>query len=393
MRSRHGLWLAGLLLAACNVDPVERDVSALRTADAAGRKQAAQALAGQRDPRAAKALAFALGDPDKDVRCAAAQALGQQDPAAAVPALTAMLAAHGPGHECAYAPLGQLHDARALGPLLDAARGGKDPAALAAVVAFGPAALGPLLGALRNERDPRHAEELARAVITAGGKDALAPLLAMMGEYDRTANANAATALGLLGDAQAVPALVQAADAGIGPAFRALGRLGQPGLSNLEVRLGSPRPWQRNLALAALAQARDPAVVPLLQHGLQSASPGVADGSALVLSQLAGFAPVPAGTSLDPMLQSAAIAALERAAAQGDTRALVATLDLYLRRSDGEDQLIDLMEMGGDERLAAAFLQSRSEKLRAAASEWTRQTGRKPCAGGAGACAEAVASP
>jgi HEAT repeat protein len=393
MRSRDGLWLAGLLLVACNVDPVERDVSALRTADAAGRRQAAQALSGQRDPRAAKALAFALGDPDKDVRCAAARALGQQDPATAVPALAAMLAAHGPGHECTYEPLGKLHDARALGPLLAAARDGKDPAALAAVVAFGPAAVGPLVGALRNEREPRHAEELARAVIAAGGKDALAPLLAMMGEYDRTANANAATALGLLGDAQALPALIQAADAGIGPAPLALARMGPPGLANLEVRLGSPRPWQRNLAMAALAQARDPAVVPLLERGLQSASPGVADGCALVLAQLAGFAPAPAGVAMDAALRPAAIAALERAGAQGDSRALVASLDLYLRRPDGEDQLIDLMEMGGDERLAAAFLQSRSEKLRAAAADWARQTGRKPCAGGAGACAEVAASP
>jgi HEAT repeat protein len=384
-----------LLLAACNADPVERDVSALRTADAAGRKQAAQALAGQRDPRAAKALAFALGDPDKDVRCAAARALGQQDPATAVPALTAMLAARGPGHECTYAPLGELHDARALGPLLAAAQGGKDPAALAAIVAFGPSAMGPLLGALRNERDPRYAAELAQAVVAAGGKDALTPLLAMIGEYDRTANANAATALGLLGDAQALPALIQAADAGIGPAPVALARLGQPGLANLEVRLGSPRPWQRNLALAALAQARDPAVVPLLERGLQSPSPGIADGSALVLAQLAGLAPPPAGTTTDAALRPAALAALERAGAQGDTRALAAVIDPYLRKPEGEDQLIELMEMHGDERLAAAFLQSRSEKLRTAAGEWARQTGRKPCAGGAGApeCAVVATSP
>ena len=393
MRPRAALCLAGLLLASCTGDPVERDVSALRTADAAGRKQAAQGLAAQRDPRAAKALAFALGDPDNAVRCAAAHALGEQDPATAVPALTAMLAARGPGHECTFAPLGKLRDARALGPLLAAAERGKDPAALAAVVAFGPAALNPLLGALRNEHDPRHAEELARAVLAAGGKDALAPLLAMMGEYDRTANANAATALGLLGDAQALPALVKAADAGIGSAPAALARLGQPGLANLEVRLGSSRPWQRNLALAALAQARDPAVVPLLERGLQSPSPGIADGAALVLAQLAGFAAAPAGVPPDASLRAPAIAALERAGAQGDTRALAAGIDHALRKPGGEDQLIERMEMHGDERLAAAFLQSRSEKLRAAATEWTRQTGRQPCAGGAGACAVAVASP
>ena len=379
---RVGLLCAALLLVAgCNSDPVAGDIESLKGADAAGRKAAAERLSSQEDPRVAPALAKALRDADQGVRCAAAKGLGQQDPGVAVEPLATFLTSRGMGHECAYAPLGELKAARAAAPLLAAPR---NEQALAALASLGPAAITPLVGALRREADARRAEELAHALAKAGGRAAVPALLELITEYDRNANANAATALGLIGDAQALPALVKAADAGIGPATVALARIGEPGLQALLARLDHPRPWQRDLAVAALAQARDPAVVALLERGLQDASPNIADGCARVLALLAGLVPPPAGVSIDPALKGPATAALDRAAANGNSRALAATIDAYLRQPDGEDQLIDMLEMHGDERLASAFLRTTSTRLHAAAVEWSRQTGKRVCADPAG---------
>ncbi|MGH8029739.1 MAG: HEAT repeat domain-containing protein, partial [Arenimonas sp.] len=380
MPLRPVLCLALLLLAGCNHDPIASDVEAVKGADAPGRKAAALRLAGLRDPRIAPVLVRALRDPDHDVRCAAAQALGQQDPADAVEPLVSLLATRGLGYECAFAPLGQLKDARAAAPLIAAATGNDSDQALATLAALGPGAMPALINGLRKEPDPHRAEAIAKALIAAGGKAVLPALLELNKEYDRTANANAVLALGLLGDAQALPALVAAADKGIGSAPLALARLGAPGIDNLVVRIGSPRPWQRDLAIAALAQARDPAIVPALGQGMKSPTPAVADASARLLAQLAGIGTPTPGMAVDAALKASALAALQRAAAGGDTRALAATLDHYLDQADGEDQLIDLMEMHGDERLAAAFIASGSERLRAAAGEWSRQTGKRPCA-------------
>jgi HEAT repeat protein len=371
---RKAIWIVAgsgmLLLAACGGDPVESQLTALRTGDAAGRKAAAQALADRPDPRAASDLVHALRDPDAQVRCAAARALSKQDAAVALPALVEILSTRAPGHECTYGPLAALHDPRAIPPLLIAASAGDNAPAVDAVVAMGPAAVGPLVNTLRTERDPARARTWARALVGAGGKDALAPLLQLIVENDRTANANAALALGMLGDAQALPALAKAADAGIGPAPEALARLGQPGVDDLLARLDRPSELQRRNAATALAQADRPDVVLALDAALRADSPVHAAGAAQALVRMA--------TTPDHPLHAEAVAALDRAWDRSDTRTIATGVAYYLtRHPDGEDRLIDALEMHGDDVLADAFIASSSDALRAAATEWKRLGGAK----------------
>jgi HEAT repeat protein len=375
MRVRHLLWLALALAAGCGKDQITQDVSAVRTADAPGRQAAALRLAGKTDPRIAPALAAALGDVDRDVRCAAARSLGTQPAAEAVPPLLALLASHGPGFDCTYEPLGQLRDARAALPLLAAVRGGSAPA-LTALGAMGPVAIPALIDLLRNETDPRRAEEYARRLVAAGGKDALQPLLQLLSENDRRANANAALALGLLGDPQALAPLVKAADAGIGSAPAALTHMGPAGLQDVIARLERPQLFQRNMAQAALAQANPAELMALLERDLQSVDDAAATRSAHALVWLAN-------TTASP-LQASAEAALEKAWTRGDTRTVSLAVDYYLpRHADGEDLLIDALEMHGDEHLATALLNAPSPTLRAAGAEWARQRGVKPVAAAA----------
>jgi len=378
---RHaGLLCAMLLAAGCQKDPVDRDVRVLDTpGEAAARAQAATNLGGQHDPRVAPALVRATHAPEQEVRCAAATALGGQAAADAVPALVAMLATRLPGRECAIEPLAKTRDPRAIAPLVgEAAR--RDTRALEALGGMGPMAVDPLVNLLRKATDPRDVEAYTRAVLVAGGKDAFEPLQALLLENDRQTKANAAFALGRLGDPRALDLLVKAADTGLGPAPAALAHLGAPGLQALVARLDHPRPWQRDLALLALAQASDPAVVPLLEQAMHSDKPQVADGSASVLATLAGLAPPPPGVTVDAALKAPALAALQKEGEAGDTHALAVDIDHYLQQPDGEDTLIEMLEMHGDERLAAAFLRSPSTRLHEAANEWSRQTGKPVCA-------------
>jgi HEAT repeat protein len=377
-----------LLAAGCQQDPVDRDVRVLDTpGETAARVQAAKNLGALHDPRVAPTLVRATRAPEQEVRCAAAAALTAQPAADAVPALVAMLGTRLPGRDCAIEPLGQLKDPRGIAPLLaEAAR--RDTRALDALGGMGEVALYPLVNALRKATDAHDVEAYTRAVLAAGGKGAFEPLQALLLENDRQTKANAAFALGRLGDPRALDALVKAADMGLGTAPAALARLGEPGLQALVARLDHPRPWQRDLALVALAQAEDAAVVPLLEKAMQSASPNVSDDAARVLATQAGLAPPPPGVVVAAALKAPALAALQKAGAAGDTHALAVDIDHYLQQPDGEDTLVEMLEMHGDERLAAAFLRSPSQKLKDAANEWSRQTGRPVCADPAG-CAPA----
>jgi HEAT repeat protein len=379
MRNAGWLWLGLLVVAACGKDRVASDITALRTADAPARRAAAQSLANQQDPRIAPALAAALKDGDPEVRCAAAHALGSHEPDVAVPALLALLATTSPSRTCTYEPLGHLHDARAAVALVREAAGGRNEPALAAVRELGAPATGALIGALRTEGDPKYVDVLAHTLITVDKADALQPLLGLIVEYDRTANANAAYALGLLGDPRALPALTKAADSGIGTAARAMARVGKPGVEALLGRLGHRSEMQRRAAADALAQASDPAVVTLLEAELRGSDAALAANSARILARMAG-APLD-GAAAGPALplQAAATAALDRAWQQRDLRAIAAGVEYFLRRHpDGEDTLIDALEMQGNEALATAFVLSSSPALRAAGAEWRKQSGLPP---------------
>jgi HEAT repeat protein len=378
MRGKGLLWLGLLLAGGCTDDPLTRDIKALDSPDAVARRAAAQHLAGQHDPRAAAALADAIDDGYPDVRCAVAEALGSQDPAVATPALLAMFDARKAGYECAIAPLGRLHDARAAAPLMAEAKRRGNGKALAALVELGPGAVGALVGALRSERDPRRAEELARALVDAGHAEALPPLLGLIVENDRATNANAAMALGLLGDPKALEALVKAADAGIGTAPVALARLGKPGQEVLLARLDHPKEFHRRAAADAHANATDPGLVAVLEAGLAAADDNIAQRNARLLVRFTGPGHA---------LQAPAIAALERAWTRNDLRTIAAGAEYFVRaHADRDDVLVEALEMHGDDAFATALLASPAEPLRAAGAEWRRQRPAPACTPGTEGC-------
>jgi HEAT repeat protein len=343
---------------------------------------AARNLGTKPDPRVAPALVQALADPDHDVRCAAADVLGGHDPAVAVEPLLALLASRGLGHECAYAPLGRLRDPRAVAPLLAVTMTpeGYNGRAFAALAAIGPAAVAPLAEALGKETKPPVAEGLARALVTAGGKEALPPLLALLAADDENARSNAATALGMLGDSSAQPALSKAADAGNYGAVSALVHVGEAGRDDVLARLDHADPKQRAMAAGALGKGTDPALVPRLEQGLQSPKPNVVSGSAGALAQLAGGRLDIPGPNPDFPLHDAAAAALDRAWERGDARIVAAAAEYYVRRHpDGEDRLLEALARHGDERLAVLYLNSGSDRLYSAAVAWAQARGLRPC--------------
>ena len=375
MRTQAGLGLVLLLCAGCQKDVVGDGLRELGAADAATRKHGAAQLANQKDPRIAPALARVTTDPYPDVRCAAAVALGTQDAGVAVEPLLAMLAARPAGYDCVIEPLGRQRDARAAAPLMAEENRRRAGTALAALIALGPGAVGPLVNALRTERDARRVDVYARAIAQAGGKDTLPALLGLLIENDRATNANAAFALGVLGDPAAVPELLKAADAGIGTAAAALARTGPAGQEALLARLDHPKEFQRRAAHTALRQASDPALVATLDASMGGSDDTAAERSARLLALLA----VP-GKSPSP-LQDAASAALDRAWDRGDSRAIAGGAAYYVpKHPEGDDRFIDALEMHGNPVLAAALIGSPSEPMRAAGAEWQRQQPKPPAA-------------
>lgn len=371
---------AALLLAGCDEDYVGNDVDALASGNKIARQAAAANLGGKRDPRIVPALVAALHDPEEDVRCAAAKALGRQSPDAAVPPLAAMLAAHEPGAYCSIEPLGATRDARAVAPLLAEYRRESTGQARAALGALGPVAVAPLVEALRSERDRYRADDLAYSLVEAGGAQALAPLVAAYAADDAIAKENMVLALGLLGDARALPVLTQAADAGVPGATTALARLGGAALDDLGARLDDADPAKRLAASGGLGSARDPAVVPLLKRGLAATDPHVVEGCARALALLAGRN---LDASLDDPafpLHDAAAEVLAGAWDRRDLRVIAAGHSYYLRRHpDAEAPFVEALAAHGDERLATAYLNARSPALRAAAVKWGRAHGLRPC--------------
>jgi HEAT repeat protein len=374
MRSLVPAGLALLLCAGCTTDTVGDALRDLDAADAASRKRGAEHLVGQSDPRIAAALARATRDPHVEVRCAAATALATQPANEAIAPLLEMLAARKPGHDCTFEPLGRLQDARAAAPLLADPLRRKDARVLQAVSMLGPGALGPLVDALRTESDPQQAERLARAIGATGGTQARDALVALFAEFDRLAKSNAVMAMGVLGDPASLPLVTKAAEDGIGTAPVALARIGGAGLDDLVARLDHRLPYQRAAAATALAQARDPALVAVLDKGLSSESTAKANVSARLLLQLAGASPDPAAPPPDPAMKAAAEKTLEAAWQRGDLRTIAYGIEYFLARHPDDDEVfLETISAHGDERLAAAYIASPSELLRAAGEQWRRE--------------------
>jgi HEAT repeat protein len=166
------------------------------------RAAAAEALGAIGDPQAVPPLIQALGDSDWDVRCAAAWALGKLGDPQAVPALIQALGDYD----------GRFTAAEAL-------------------VRIGAPAVPALIQALGDSNwAVRHAAAWALGKL--GDPQAVPPLIQALGDRSENVRAAAAEALGAIGDPQAVPALIKAlgdSDWDVRcAAAEALGKLGDP---------------------------------------------------------------------------------------------------------------------------------------------------------------------
>jgi HEAT repeat protein len=207
------------------------------------RFEAVTALSGRQDPRVAPALARALGDPSLTVRSAAAEGLARLGDPAAVAPLLELVQGDGPAETRAAA--------------IDALKGLRDTRAV------------PVL--IRSLDDP--AEDVSRS---------------------------AATALGRLGDLQAVEPLCQVVANAAAPAWlrydaaRALGVLKDPrAVPTLGKALGDPDAHLRKVAAHALGDIGDVTATTALKEALDDADGGVRDEVTEALGRLKPAEAVP----------------------------------------------------------------------------------------------------
>lgn len=380
------LGLFALVMLSCGEDYVEHAISRVQDGDALHRRLAAEDLGRLRDSRAAPALIGALADAEVDVRCAAARALGELGTRSAAPALLDMLVRRRPGLGCAMVALGKLREPSAAGALVAALvhpNGDRLEArsAVEALASLGAAGAPPLLAALREQRVPWVRDDLSEALASAHA-DVLAPLLEMLRDESSWARANAATALGYLGNEGAVGPLVEAF-ALVPEAGPALSRIGGSALPALFAMLASPDEARRDHASGSLGAARDPRVLDLLGPGLLSPEPLIVAGCARALADLAGEQldlPIPNPSSQYP-LHGAAAALLDAAWERRDLRVIAAALLYMVRRYPGEEAvLLAAFERHGDNLMAATvLLGSPSDRLRKAVVSWGARRGFRVC--------------
>lgn len=222
---------------------------------------------------AAPALIKTLADVDHEVREEAARALGQlHDPRAVEPLIRA-LEKPDQGRwvrEAAATALGQLGDARAVEPLIKAFNDDNVKwKAINALVQLGDVSVGPLLRVLSNTQG-WVCYAAAEALGQLGDVRAVDPLIKILGEYRQGQEGHAAVkALGKLGDLRALEPLIKALgnNALAADAAEALGQLGDKrALEPLLAALQSTAYNVPEAALGALGQLGDArAVEPLIK--------------------------------------------------------------------------------------------------------------------------------
>ena len=181
----------------------------------------------------------------------------------------------------AVTALEQIGDARAAGPLAALLRDRNSSVPVAAVhdalVKIGPPAVEPLLAALRNpERSPygpaSYDRRIIETLVRIGDTRAVEPLMALVRDRHYQLGLGAVMALGQLGDARAVPILIDALGGwSLGASAQdALVSIGPPAANALIAALESEDNSMRERAAKALAQIGQP-VVGLLIDSLKDA--------------------------------------------------------------------------------------------------------------------------
>jgi HEAT repeat protein/beta-lactamase regulating signal transducer with metallopeptidase domain len=251
-------------------------VTALADQDRSVRVQAAEALAGLNDPRAAGGLTVALKDSDPQVRRAAVNGLTHLDlDVSKGPLLLALADTDAGVREEAMSGLGELGDARHADLFIS------------------------LLG------DPSAGvrRQAARALGEASTSAAVEPLIAALGDADADVRQQAAHALGRLRDRRAVPRLVAAledADADVRQqAAHALGEIGDPSaVADLVSAVGDADGDVRQQVVHALGELGDPRATDGLVRALADSDPDVIEQAAHALAEVGASAAVPALVSL-----------------------------------------------------------------------------------------------
>ena len=172
-------------------------------------------------PRAAArklSLYSRLPDRFAAAKQAAAYLMGFCD-SEAVPRLVELLNSRNPSiRKTAIISLGQTNDQRAVEPLIaaldDPVPGVGQPAACSLGELGGDRAIQALIGALGSHKFATVREQAAVTLGRAGNRRALEPLVAALRDKHLAVCANAADALGRLGDARAIPALEALAASG-----------------------------------------------------------------------------------------------------------------------------------------------------------------------------------
>ena len=205
---------AGVVLADDPIPTPESLIEGLSSDDPAIRAAAIAGLAALGDPSAASALFDLLADPDPRLGLYAAQAIGALASPENLPILREGLNHSNSDVRWRTALiLGEMGDPRAVPAL---ARALSDPevlvhrtAAESLVKLGGPAATGALVRALGSSKPS--VVYAARNGLVETGKPAVTPLVIGLSVGNAQRRANAATLLGYIGDARAVPALRTAA--------------------------------------------------------------------------------------------------------------------------------------------------------------------------------------
>ncbi|MGZ6266881.1 MAG: HEAT repeat domain-containing protein, partial [Candidatus Limnocylindrales bacterium] len=217
------------------------------------------------DPRAAKALVVALGDPDQHFRRSAAEALIKISGGAFKPLAAALVDADPTRRRLAREVLdrtGWLPDSSEAGARYWIAK-----RQWPRVVEIGPRAVRPLLWALQFE-DEQGRGEAAAALGRLGNARAVAPLCACLKVEDAGLRQTAARALGEICDARAIGPLIDflgdSSELMRGAVAEALAKIGEPAVKPLLAALGDADALVRRAATEALWQIGEPAVEPLV---------------------------------------------------------------------------------------------------------------------------------
>ncbi len=271
--------------------------------DAEVRRQAAEALGLMGDEQALAPLVFCLNDEDISVRIAAARALGQIGDARAVDALTALVGQE-PQELAAVAieALGEIGDAEAT-PVLIAALVDEDPSlretASKALAQIGAGAAFALLKKLdETEGD---IQETVRQTLRRMGPEAVDELALQVADRRNLERAKAALALGEIGSARAIEALVKAlnsSDLHVLPSvMRALATIGEPSVDALIAALDSESTLLVRSAIDALGRIGSPRAAEPLRR--------VAATRNAVLRDLAlqSLARIPDESAIEPLIE------------------------------------------------------------------------------------------